>query len=1389
MKILRKLSWLLLILPSLALAQNYTAVTATNIQKDGGALASGRLCFLATDSSDNPIPFQIGGGGQQVVYPFCAAITTGAIGVGALSVPNPALTAPANINYRVTVSDNIRVLLTYTGVQFTGATFNFDNYIPSAGFPVGVSADTLTIRQLNVTGSCLGCVNGYTIIQNAGTALASHNTLNFFGGIACVDNGGPQKTECQVDTSSSFNPNWNGNHSFLGNTNIAGGFKIAGDAPLGKIPIGNGTNYVPGDPLVQGTQTEGSTAAANPVNVGGYDKAGTPALHGVNVVNGAPAGTEYGVVTRPIPSGTQAVSASSLPLPTNASQEHTTAASPSATRLSDGAAFYKPTTPTDTQPISAAALPLPTGAATLAKQPALGVAGTPSVDVITIQGATSMTPLKTDGSATTQPISGTVTTTPPANASTDVTRFGGNAVATGTGASGVGIPRVTISNDSSLAANQSVNENQVGGSAVSTASAGTQKVGITGSTAAALDFAGQNAASPANSIQIGGQFNTTPTTITPGNSSPLQLDNAGNLLVNIKQGGSSNVQYANPAESTAAWTSATAQNTVLTVTLPSGTGVLGDVVVTLNQGSTITGGQVTFNVSDTTGFTQAYPTNCRQANTSGVANVYALQATTNTSFVCNVAGYQAFQVKLTTAITGSGTVNVGIQSTAAPTDQNVVVTSTTGAPTLGDAVSNSATQVPQTQSGANIYTPTFMYGYAAGLGTWSRVRLDNTGTPYTATGNLGHSDGISNSQTAPFANTGGAIYYPTYGYGFNGSTWDRLKTAAGGPNIANTGILATSNYAFYPGTTPGTITSGNYSPLGLDVYGNLRTTGSYTAESTAVWSSATSINSNVVISTNGYNSILVMLSQGSTITGGQVSFFISDAVAFSNAYPDTCQQVNTSITGTVYTLVQSTNQAFICPLGGAQAFMLKLTTVITGTGAVNVGLIPLSTGTLPPSQYDASGNLKVNIQAGGGTGGGPADVGVTTAASETDAARQKVTAALRLLDTAQGAGSQLTAAKGDQTSGLWVNCKAGCASASDTVGASQALTGTGTSASVALAGEQSASFLLLSGNNLVATLVGEYSFDGGTTWNAGFLRQEGGTWVSTSSVGSTVAAFHLFVPGGASNVRVRPSVFTSGSATVQVRATAQPESLPGDDGMVGFTASATNFLKVAGANVTTTAPSYPNGAQNALSLTTAGALRVDGSAVTQPTAQTDQSTGSTPLGANAAVITLPLTGERAAVFQLQSGGTGVYTVTPQCSLDGGTLYNVAGYIQDPLTTALTKTATIASAQATTDYPVLCPPGSSHAQMKVTSYTSGTANWVARATVNNGPNIAFGRASTSAPSLSNNDLAALNFDLSNSALQTDVEPINLTRVCCFNPPQGPLTGSLIKIPFNIAEQPI
>ncbi|MGY2052405.1 hypothetical protein [Methylobacterium sp. JK268] len=92
------------------------------------------------------------------------------------------------------------------------------------------------------------------------------------------------------------------------------------------------------------------------------------------------------------------------------------------------------------QPITATALPLPSGAAIAAKQPAIGTAGAPSTDVLTVQGAASMTALKVDGSGVTQPVSGTVGVSnfPASQAVTNAGTFavqntaavvGGNAVA------------------------------------------------------------------------------------------------------------------------------------------------------------------------------------------------------------------------------------------------------------------------------------------------------------------------------------------------------------------------------------------------------------------------------------------------------------------------------------------------------------------------------------------------------------------------------------------------------------------------------------------------------------------------------------------------------------------------------------------------------------------------------------------------------------------------------------------------------------------------------------------------------------------------------------------------------------------------------------------------
>jgi len=93
---------------------------------------------------------------------------------------------------------------------------------------------------------------------------------------------------------------------------------------------------------------------------------------------------------------TGAVTVASSALPTGAATESTLSS------------LNGKVTACNTGNVTVSSSALPTGAATSAKQPALGTAGSASSDVITVQGIASMTALKVDGSAVTQPVSGSV---------------------------------------------------------------------------------------------------------------------------------------------------------------------------------------------------------------------------------------------------------------------------------------------------------------------------------------------------------------------------------------------------------------------------------------------------------------------------------------------------------------------------------------------------------------------------------------------------------------------------------------------------------------------------------------------------------------------------------------------------------------------------------------------------------------------------------------------------------------------------------------------------------------------------------------------------------------------------------------------------------------------
>ena len=181
-----------------AWSQNWATVTAVNITDlNQQKLAAGQLCFLGTDQNDTPINFMVGGGGMVLKRQFCSGVSSGA--VTAFTVPNPALTSPTGVYYRVTVIDSAtgQEVLRYSGVTFSGAAFNFDTYAPNPpGFTPAPLSGTSVAGNLGVTGNITAtgtivgsnlpasisgtgsCSGKFVSVLNSGAAPTCSNVLN-----------------------------------------------------------------------------------------------------------------------------------------------------------------------------------------------------------------------------------------------------------------------------------------------------------------------------------------------------------------------------------------------------------------------------------------------------------------------------------------------------------------------------------------------------------------------------------------------------------------------------------------------------------------------------------------------------------------------------------------------------------------------------------------------------------------------------------------------------------------------------------------------------------------------------------------------------------------------------------------------------------------------------------------------------------------------------------------------------------------------------------------------------------------------------------------------------------------------------------------------------------
>lgn len=195
---------------------NFTAISGSNITDiKGTKLASGVISFLGTDNMDQPISFQIGGGGQalrtSITSPVVAGVITG------FNVPDPGSTQPSGIFYRVTVIDSSTGLevLRYRLVSFTGATFNFDSYVsPNAVAGASLSGNSVT-GNLSVTGNvaATGTVTGSNIaggVINTGAGTTNklpkytNGPSGVVGDSSITDNGTTVSTSEAVSLGSTL---------------------------------------------------------------------------------------------------------------------------------------------------------------------------------------------------------------------------------------------------------------------------------------------------------------------------------------------------------------------------------------------------------------------------------------------------------------------------------------------------------------------------------------------------------------------------------------------------------------------------------------------------------------------------------------------------------------------------------------------------------------------------------------------------------------------------------------------------------------------------------------------------------------------------------------------------------------------------------------------------------------------------------------------------------------------------------------------------------------------------------------------------------------------------------------------------------------------------------
>jgi len=206
-----------------------------------------------------------------------------------------------------------------------------------------------------------------------------------------------------------------------------------------------------------------------------------------------------------------------------------------------------------------------------------------------------------------------------------------------------------------------------------------------------------------------------------------------------------------PTSSTATWTSATSINTALTSSNTQGYSTA--TVTTVETGTTTTAGALTFEVYDGTNW---WAISGQQINSYTLNSTYTLVNGTSVAWTFDIAGFQGFRTRLSTAITGTGSPQVVII-------QQLQATENTIAPTVGvgqqldstnDSISawiKGCTYTKVSASGVVVTGTCLFYGYT--------VEASNTGTAQFFDNTAGSGNTVGGTGTAVTLTAGTNVFF------------------------------------------------------------------------------------------------------------------------------------------------------------------------------------------------------------------------------------------------------------------------------------------------------------------------------------------------------------------------------------------------------------------------------------------------------------------------------------------------------------------------------------------------------------------------------------------------------------------------------------------------------